>query len=517
MITFKLKLKRPGPWVQMTMALVGLCSTLVLLADLFLGVLPDRDVQASHVRQQLGEGLAVHVAVLLQQKQQEPERLQRTLDALAAQTPGLRSVAVRRTDGKLVAQTGHHAQHWRSGANAQNAPEQVHVPLQSSAGPWGSVELAFARDERPLLLAFVQQPLVMTLLFVSFAGSVVFALYLRRVLQHLDPASAIPDRVQNAFDVMVEGVAVLDDRGRVLLVNKAFRNLHPQAHELGTGASLSAVPWLTAGLSSDEREHPWVRTIAERTPLSGLSLVLSAGTAAERRLMVNCTPITDAGGAIRGCMATFDDVSALHRTNEALREALHALNTSNEEVQRQNIELERLATRDPLTGCLNRRAFLSAFDKLLEQARSSDQPLSCLMLDIDHFKSVNDRFGHPVGDRVIQEVAKRLQTNARSTDQVCRYGGEEFCVLMPGLGPDGAAELGERVRASIERECAASVREVQGLHVTASLGVECFNANAATPALMMDHADQALYRAKRGGRNRVVVYEPAEQTEETTA
>ncbi len=503
-LAFKIRIKRPGPWLQMTMALVGLCGTLVLLADLFFGVMPDREAQSLRLRQQLAEGMAVQVAVLLQHD--DAALLQRTLDALATQTPGLRTLAVRRVDGSLLAQAGHHSRYWRAAATARSAPEQFTVPLQSSNGPWGRVELAFIPDERALLLALLQQPLMTTLLFISCAGTLVFGLYLRRVLQHLDPSSAIPERVQNAFDVMAEGVAVLDDRGRVLLVNKAFKKLHPLAAQVTAGTSLSALPWLAEGLGADEREHPWARTVADGTALADLPLVVAAASAAERWLTVNCTPITDAGGATRGCMATFDDVSDLHRSNEALRSAMQALNQSNEEVQRQNTELERLAMRDPLTGCLNRRALLAAFDDALAQARKSGQPVSCLMLDIDHFKSVNDRFGHGIGDRVIQEVAKRLQACAGPTDLVGRYGGEEFCVVMPGLAPPAAAAIAERVRACIESECAAAVHEVQGLHVTASLGVEAYGPAAATPALMMDRADQALYRAKRSGRNQVVVY-----------
>ena len=503
----RLRLKRPGPWLQMTMALVGLSGTLVLLADIFFGVMPEREVHTLRLRHQLSETVAIPVAVLLQRE--DKALLQRTLDALASQTPGLVSVGVRRVDGRLLAQTGDHQRQWRAGVTTRQAPEQHSVALNTATGPWGQVELRFAPDNRSAVLTFVQQPLMTTLLFMSGAGTLVFALYLRRVLQHLDPASAIPERVQNAFDVMAEGVAVLDDRGRVLLVNKAFRKLHPLAAKVNTGTPLSALPWLAQGLGAVEAEHPWARTIAERSAVADLPLVVAQGSDSERRLTVNCTPITDAGGAVRGCMATFDDVSELHRSHEALREAVQALNKSNDEVQRQNSELERLATRDPMTGCLNRRAFLEAFEKALAQAGRSGQPVSCVMLDIDHFKSVNDRFGHGIGDRVIQEVAKRMQACARSTDLVGRYGGEEFCIVTPGLNAAGARELAERVRTRIERECAAAVREVQGLHVTASLGVEVFCADAQTPALMMDRADQALYRAKRGGRNRVEVFQDA--------
>ncbi len=514
-LPFKTRLPRPGPWLQMTLSLVGLCGTLVLLADLFFGVMPDREVQTQRTRQQQAESMAVQVTVLLQQD--DTALLQRTLQALQQQTPGLRALAVRRTDGRLLAQSGNHERLWRLGVPARSVPEQVTIPLQGAQGPWGQVEVAFAREERALWKMLLQQPLMTTLLFISMAGTVVFALYLRRVLQHLDPSSAIPERVQNAFDVMAEGVAVLDDRGRVLLVNKAFRKLHPEAVHTAPGRALSSLPWLTAGLGSDEREHPWARTTADGNSVADLPMVVAPGTDCERWLTLNCTPITDAGGATRGCMATFDDVSDLHRSNEKLRGAMQALNQSNQEVQRQNAELERLATRDPLTGCLNRRALLAAFDAALAQAQRSGQPVSCLMLDIDHFKSVNDRFGHGIGDRVIQEVAQRMQACARSTDVVGRYGGEEFCVVMPGLDAADGAAVAERIRATIERECAAAVPEAQGLKVTASLGVEAFGPASRTPAVMMDHADQALYLAKRGGRNRVKVFGEAAATGDAAA
>ena len=499
-------IKRPSPLVQMTLALVGLCGMLVILADLFFGVLPDRGEQAMRWRKNVSEAVAVQVAVLLQAD--DSKQLQRTLDGVVTRTEGMKSLAIRRADGSIVAQAGDHSRHWRSVSGDASVPEQVTVPLNAGGSRWGSFELAFARDEGSAVVGFLRQPLVLTLGFISLAGTVAFGLYMRRALQHLDPASVIPERVQGAFDAMAEGVVVMDARGRVLLTNKSFRALHADAPTLGVGHSLSAASWLDDCLPADVEAHPWARAISERSASSGVTLEIGHGTVDARHLVINCVPITDPGGAVRGCLATFDDVSELHRTNEALRDANSALHQAQQEVQRQNAELERLATRDPLTGCLNRRSFHAALEALLVEAQSRGQPLSCVMIDIDHFKNVNDTHGHQIGDRVIQEVAKTLVDCARSTDLVCRYGGEEFCLILHGTPLAVALEFAESVRRRIEGECGVAVREVQGLRVTASLGLDTLSRNTASALKLIDHADQAMYRAKKGGRNQVCAYLP---------
>lgn len=499
-------IKRPSPLVQMTLALVGLCGMLVILADLFFGVLPDRDAEAMRWRKSVSESVAVQVAALLQSN--EPKLLQRTLEGVAARTDGLRSVAIRRADGSLVAQAGDHGRHWRPLSGDMSIPEQVTVPLNASGARWGSFELAFAGREGHAVFEFLRQPLVITLGFISFAGTLAFGLYMRRALQHLDPSSVIPERVQGAFDAMAEGVVVMDARARVLLANKAFRGLHEQARTLGVGHSLSSLPWLGEGLPKDVEAHPWSRAIAQRSAISGVTFEVGRGSDDARQLVVNSSPITDAGGAVRGCLVTFDDVSELHRTNERLRETIDALDAARQEVQRQNAELERLATRDPLSGCLNRRAFHAALETALAEARRTQQPLSCVMIDIDHFKVVNDSHGHLIGDRVIQEVAKKLLECARATDLVCRYGGEEFCLILRGMPQGVAEEFAERVRGRIERECGAAVREVQGLRITGSVGLAVLARGTSTPVELIDQADKAMYRAKRGGRNQVCVYQP---------
>ena len=212
-------------------------------------------------------------------------------------------------------------------------------------------------------MRWLKQPLVKTLLFISGIGTIVFGLYMRRALQHLDPASVIPERVQGAFDAMAEGVVVLDMRGRLMLSNKAFRALHPDAPNARTGKALSSLPWLAEALPKEVSAHPWMRAIADRGARDGDMLKIKSESGEPRLLVIACAPINDAGGHVRGCLATFNDVSEIHRSNEALREALSELSASKEALQRKSDELELLSTRDPLTGAMNRRAFHAAYPR----------------------------------------------------------------------------------------------------------------------------------------------------------
>lgn len=128
------------------------------------------------------------------------------------------------------------------------------------------------------------------------------------------------------------------------------------------------------------------------------------------------------------------------------------------------------------------------------------------MVDIDHFKAINDRYGHLVGDQAIHRVALILREHGRGEDLVCRYGGEEFCMLLAGP-PGRAHELAEAIRSAIEAICGPAVIPGEAVRVTASLGVSSLEAGAATLAELIKQADQALYLAKGTGRNRVCRYE----------
>jgi two-component system cell cycle response regulator len=163
-----------------------------------------------------------------------------------------------------------------------------------------------------------------------------------------------------------------------------------------------------------------------------------------------------------------------------------------------------MAILDPLTGLHNRRYLASQLATLFEDAARRGKPLSILLIDIDHFKAVNDSHGHGAGDIVLREFADRIRRSTRGIDLVCRLGGEEFVVVMPDCDIDMAVNVGERLRQRI----AAAPFDVDGrgapVKVTASVGVSALELTADTPELILQRADQALYCAKRDGRNRVV-------------
>lgn len=165
-----------------------------------------------------------------------------------------------------------------------------------------------------------------------------------------------------------------------------------------------------------------------------------------------------------------------------------------------------MALVDSLTGLFNRRYFDAHFDKILEKSRRENfKPIGFLVIDIDKFKTINDTHGHPVGDEVLVELAKRLMNSMRPSDMVARMGGEEFVVVMPESRPEQVGMIAERLRAMIEEEPFSIKGGAEQLPVTASIGVTITRPEPETPADIFKRADEALYRAKEEGRNRVVV------------
>ena len=191
----------------------------------------------------------------------------------------------------------------------------------------------------------------------------------------------------------------------------------------------------------------------------------------------------------------------LARANDALMELNLEYAQETERLESENESLARDAASDPLTGLANRRAFDQYLVQQAEIAKRYGGPLSLIMLDIDHFKRVNDRLGHMVGDEVLRNVASQIRSALRAADFVARWGGEEFVVALPGTPLSGANETAERIRAAIAAD-ASVVATGEPVRVTVSAGVASLGSGDGATALVQA-ADAALYRAKAEGRNRV--------------
>jgi two-component system cell cycle response regulator len=172
---------------------------------------------------------------------------------------------------------------------------------------------------------------------------------------------------------------------------------------------------------------------------------------------------------------------------------------------RDNVQASiEMAITDALTGLFNRRYMETHLGTLMEQAASRGKPLALLILDIDYFKSINDGHGHDAGDDVLREFSLRIRKSIRNIDLACRYGGEEFVIVMPETDIAVAAMVAERIRRRIATEPFAIQEGARNLDVTISIGIAALAGAADTAAAVLKRADTALYRAKRDGRNRVV-------------
>lgn len=276
----------------------------------------------------------------------------------------------------------------------------------------------------------------------------------------------VPIARDRVFDVIRDGVVVIDDQSRFVDANAAAKNAFPAVAALRPGDD--AAPFLSMLPPSSGRA----------AGAAEVSLIVGG---AVRHFRIDATEIRNASGSPDGQAIILADTT---ETTELLS------------------KLARLATTDELTGAYNRRHFFELGEREMNLARRSDRPLSFAMFDLDLFKDVNDRRGHPAGDAALRKVCETCRAVLRSSDMLCRYGGEEFVILFPDATPRAAAEIAERLRSAI----ASSIVEFGGenFSVTASFGVAGAETGPAGEiADYLKRVDEALYRAKQAGRNRV--------------
>ncbi len=485
-------MNRLSATIRITIGLAFL-SVAVLLCAKMIGLVPDQRKAVVSGRAALAESIAVNCSLLA--SRHDIRAMKSGLEAILERNDDMVFVGVRRLGGPFVIEVGARGDDLPDASQADRQGSRMVLAIMANDQSWGSVEVMFRPFTQAGAWNIFRHPVVRLSLFIFVVSFVVYVQYLRKILRDLDPSSVIPDRVRTTLDTFAEGLLVLDSSERIVLANRAFADTMGQTPEDLQGRSASELPWIS--VDDNNGTFPWKKTLAEGKSQTGVSLGLQKSESDCRTFQVNTTPILGDDGKHRGALASFDDVTSLENSRSELVKMLQELRSSRDEIRNKNRELQLLADRDSLTGCLNRRSFFEQFETHWSQSHRHGYSLACVMVDIDHFKSINDTYGHVVGHQVLQKLAEVLKSTMRDGDIICRYGGEEFCILFPHLDIANGYLAAERYYKAI------GTLKFQGFVVTASFGLSAIEFGADNPQELIDQADKCLYAAKHKGRNRI--------------
>ncbi|MCP4486986.1 MAG: diguanylate cyclase [Gammaproteobacteria bacterium] len=499
MDNFKQSLSTLLPAMRISLALVLLTSCILLSAELF-GYTPHEEQFLLDSRIKISEAIALQMSVLV--PDQDINKIQKLIRLIIKRNPDVLSAGIRLASGKLVFDSTNHAELWGDYSSSTSTSTHVFIPILQRGVLWGKVEMRYEVIKAETFSGFFKRPIFQLITFIALIGFFVYLVFMLRTLRVLDPTAIIPDRVNTAFDTLAEGVLIVDEDDYILLANKAFSSRIQRSAQSLVGQKASNLPWQRNSDGGAVKRLPWRAVIETGKDSVGVSLDYRLSKKQTVKFAINAAHIVDDNSKSQGVLVTLDDISDLEQRNTNLKSVVDNLQKAQFQVKQQNKELNFLATRDPLTSCLNRRAFSEKFDVMFHDANATEQELACVMVDIDHFKAVNDNHGHATGDDVIKMLAEILKSNTRSEDLVARYGGEEFCLVLPGMSDAVAIKTSERIRLKIKNE---SIKRYQnGPHITASLGIASLNDKPASPDDLNNLADEALYVAKETGRNRVI-------------
>ncbi len=328
----------------------------------------------------------------------------------------------------------------------------------------------------------MQLPLVHTLA----GGIYVYAIYRTKLLD------IVPVVHSTLINSMTDGVVVLDEQNRIVEMNPA------------AGQFLGMAPRLASGRDAREVLSNWQETNQPFWDQAEVHTEVLVAQEIPRTLNLSITPLLDGKKSITGRMLVFRDITSQKQQEASLSNTNKLLNEQLDEIRILRDQLSEQATRDPLTNLYNRRYLEEMLLKELARASRENYPVYVIMLDIDRFKRVNDTCGHKVGDEVLQSLASIITLHIRRFDTACRYGGEEFVIVMPKLSGETARERAEFLRrefANMPLPCT----NMKG-SPTLSIGLASYPLDGYEGEQLLDAADQAMYVAKSSGRNRVVSY-----------
>ncbi|WP_170140593.1 sensor domain-containing diguanylate cyclase [Kushneria indalinina] len=303
----------------------------------------------------------------------------------------------------------------------------------------------------------------------------------QQIVQH-EELRRSQERISSIINATPMGICVLTEDGRFEMVNPAYCRFHGyEEHELIGRPFSVVVPYSSHQYLRRQQPGALDSRHGHTRQFGECELVARSGE--RHTVIVESVRIEGEDGRPRDVVFLVD-ISERKTLETALEE--------------KNVRLEYLATHDELTGIRNRRFGVSSLEAALEQAERQGMDISVALLDIDHFKRVNDDYGHTVGDQVLQQFAEVLSRQLRAGDILVRWGGEEFMLILPGIDPGGALQALERLRQSLSMEYLSP----RGLQITFSAGI--VNARGMNSNDLVEGMDQKLYQAKGRGRDRIV-------------
>ncbi len=329
---------------------------------------------------------------------------------------------------------------------------------------------------------------------VSFGLSGILFAYSVFLFRFMD---LIPVARSRLIENMSDGVLVLDAQGRIVDINPAMLKI------------LKGKPASFIGKNISEIMDGWaeMRNVIWENDNTRTELHLQNDPS--RYMDLRMTPLYNRGGELSGRIIVFRDISDRKQVEKDLVRANERLHTQLIEIGLLQSQLREQAIRDPLTGLFNRRYLDETLERELSRAEREGYPLCIIMMDIDHFKEVNDVYGHEAGDVVLKSLSDTVTARIRHGDFACRFGGEEFVLVMPNIRIEVAKERAAELHRTIEDLNIPYGRF--NLSITISMGVACYPVHGKTKDELLRASDRALYNAKHSGRNCVMVHHESEQ------
>ena len=296
----------------------------------------------------------------------------------------------------------------------------------------------------------------------------------------------LPAARERLIEGMLDGILLIDAHRRIVDVNPSAHAIFGLPQSIigsDAGSLLGCWPQIESGLNPDRETHVDVMLSKDPAFYADIQLV----------------PLRTAPSKLPGYLIVARDITKRRLAQNALEDANERLTEQLREIERLQAELRERAIRDPLTGLYNRRHLDEMFPRILERASMDGLPVSAILIDLDRFKNVNDRYGHRVGDALLEEIGRALAERTRPEDIACRYGGEEFALILPHAPLDVAIERTESLRAALRN------LHVEGLAgdepPTLSAGIAVYPDHGISQDALFRAADRALYRAKADGRD----------------